>query len=214
MLLVRASRRRGERIPGTVLPPIGTKGTVLLVVLASLALMAWYALLVWESPLPRLLVGSAAIVATTMVVDSLRHGAFDRRAVVELRVDRGTGGQAAFQITAGGERVPVDVLLAYTGREEAIHASFGDVPGFARLRTLTVTFPANLVKDAKVWVHEVTPEQVSLALPAQIRVEQNGHFLLFDQVDPHGQVAVRLGNEPCEIRIGLAGDRGTVGTRQ
>ena len=103
VLLLVASRRKGEYLPGVayrfLAHPLLVAGAYLL----FLAILFIHGLVLWQSPLERggaLLVGAVMLGATAIMV---HRGAFVRRAVVELREDQRQGKQSVFNIVVAGQ---------------------------------------------------------------------------------------------------------------
>ena len=124
-LLLVASRRKGELVPGVSYRALGhplVVGGIYLLFLSNLFL---HGLVIWEHPLQRaggVLVGLLMLVVTAAMI---RRGAFGPRVVVELRQDRRRAGRSLLAIMAGGQPADAEVRL----RDDRRRAT---VPGLHR----------------------------------------------------------------------------------
>lgn len=200
MLLLAASRRRGEYAPGAVVRWFGRPivvGGVYLLFLLSIVL---HGTVIWNDPLQRL---AALLVATLMLgvtIAAIRRGAFRPRTVVELRVDRTTG-RAFFSLIAGGTPLSTDLWLHYSDDEQHLVAASGEVPAFAALQALTVQLPATPTYDLRVWAHAVTRTDRSEALPIYLELLHGAETQRIDVDEAGGQALLRLHGAGGRLRI-------------
>jgi hypothetical protein len=203
MLMLAASRRKGEYVPGVVWHFLGhplTVGCIYLIFLSGLFL---HGLVIWQDPLPRitaLLVGVLMIGVTFFFI---RQGAFTRRGVVELLVESNTAGQAVFNIVAAGKWLPADVCLRYRGHEQSLQAATGEIPNFSALHSVRFQLPATPARELKLWLHQVTPEGDSEGLPASVEIQWGDRQQEFDLSSANGQVVLPFNGEACQIEIGF-----------
>src|SRR5581483_1925179 len=100
-----------------------------------------HGLVIWQDPFQRaaaLLIGMAILVGTGVVI---HRGALRPRAVVEVRLDRRSGGKAAFSLVGNGRPLPSGVELRYDAREEHREAAEGTLDDFRALRAVEVALP-------------------------------------------------------------------------
>src|SRR5918999_3199709 len=109
VLLLVASRRKGEHVPETVHRLLSNPvllGSIYVLFLASIFL---HGLVIWSDPLQR---GLALLVGVMVLGITLAmRGALARRLVIELREDEGE--QVLFSVTAAGRPTASDVRLRY-----------------------------------------------------------------------------------------------------
>jgi hypothetical protein len=127
--------------------------------------------------------------------------------VVELRADGPAAGRAVFQVTAGGQLVPTEVRLDTVAGEQRLRAAEGALPALRELRAATFALPATGSRELKVWVHQLTEEDESLALPAELQVRRAGNTTQVALADTSGQAIVALDGAPAEARITLVDGR-------
>jgi len=209
VLLLIASRRKGEVVPGVVYRflghPLLTTGIYLLY-LTSLFL---HGLVIWENPGQRAVALSVGVMMLGVTIALVRRGSFAPRLVVELRQDQSEGGRALFNITVGGQSVPVAVRLGYPDSEKQHEAATGEIPAFSSLRYAKFQLPAIQARDLKVWAHKITPEGNSEGLPALLEVHRGHEKKDFDLKLSGGQVVLPLGGQACRLAITLPESRRT-----
>jgi hypothetical protein len=208
VLLLVASRRKGERVPGVIYRLLGNP--LLLAAIYALFLFSIFAhgLVIWEDPVQRggaLLVG-AMVIGMTIAV-TLR-GAFARRLILELREDQSEGEHALFSVTAAGRPAVTDVRLIYPEREQRYEAAAGEIPAFSSLRQATFRLGRDVDTTAttqlKVWGHKVTPEGDSEGIAGLLHVRQGEETKRFDLKLSKGQVVLPVAPGACQVDITLA----------
>jgi hypothetical protein len=203
VLLLAATRRKGDYVPGLVLRFLGNPivlGGIYLLFLGSIFV---YGLFIFEGIVERaatLLVGIAVLVVTLIM---LRRGALKKRAVVELREDQCPAGQNAFTATVNGQPVAAEVHLMYADGRAV--AAAGRLPAFSALRSATLDLPATGARELKAWAHRLTPEWRSEVLPARLSVQCGAQTSEFDLAPHGGQVILPITGEACRVEVAPAG---------
>jgi len=167
VLLLAASRRKGDLLPAVVYRVIGHPlllGAVYLLFLSGIWL---HGLVIWQNPGQRLAAVVCGLAVAIMTLLTVRRGAYLRRLVVQFRQKEGDE-QARFDIVAGGEAAVADVLAVDGQGEVAYRAASGQVPNAAALRRLTFQLTGTPAHEMKVWAHQVTREGTSTPLPAYL----------------------------------------------
>jgi len=173
VLLLVASRRKGENVPGLVLPFLAHPLVVGGIYLVAVGTLSLHGLFIWQDPFQRvvaLLVGGIVLVTTALM---LRKGAFVRRVVIEVRQDAAEVAQESgtFQVLdCGRAATQAMVWLDYTDGERVYHAASGTIAQFPALCSAKFHLPAPVSHELMVWVHRVTPEGQSENLPALLKV--------------------------------------------
>lgn len=167
MLLLAASRRKGDLLPAVVYRLIGHPLLVGAVYLLFLAGVWVHGLVIWQNPLERLAAVICGLSVLIMTVLALKTGAFRRRLVVQFRQNEGDE-QAMFSVVAGGEAAIADVVARNGQGDMAYHAACGQVLDAASLRRLTFQISDIPVHEVKVWAHKVELEGTSTPLPARL----------------------------------------------
>ena len=170
VLLIIASRRNGEYAPEPVRGYFGWPVLLALVLLVFLALLVAHATVIWTDPAQRVGAALAALAMVVIPVALVRNGAFVRRVTVEVRDDQGAG-SASFGILAGERVAPGRVRLDYGDHALEPETAVGEIPSLARLHRAVFELDREAPGErVKTWVHRVTPEGETEALPARARV--------------------------------------------
>jgi Tryptophan/tyrosine permease family len=207
VLLLVASRRKGERVPGVIYRFLGNPLLLAGIYVLFLSSILIHGLVIWEDPVQRggaLLVGAMVIGMTIAVALS---GAFAQRLIVELREDQTEGEQAHFSVTAAGRPAVTDVRLKYPEREQRYEAAAGEISAFSSLRQATFGPGKNAgatTAQLKVWAHKVTPEGDSEGIAGLLYVHQDGETRQFDLKLSKGQVVLPVAPGACQVDITLA----------
>jgi hypothetical protein len=203
VLLLAATRRKGDFVPGLVLKFLGHPVVLAGLYLVFLGSIFVYGLFIYEGIVERvvtLLVGSVVLVVTIIM---LHRGALDTRLVVELRQDMTPKGRHVFNVTAGGQPLTAEVRLGYGDSEQRLRAATGQVPAFDSLRCATFDLPAISARMLKVWVHRLTPEDTSEALSATLIVNCGAETQELDMKQCGGQAVLPLASGSCRVELTL-----------
>jgi len=203
VLLLAATRRKGDFVPSLVLKPLGHP-----IVLATLCLMfvgsiLVYGLFIYQGTVERVthLAGGVAVLLATAVL--LRRGALAERAVVELRHDPASSGWGVYRVMAGGRPAAAEVRLTYADGEERAVAAEGEIPACAILEAVAIFLPATGVRSLKVWAHEIDAEGHSAALPARVTVSDGSGPAGLDLAGSRGYGLLPVDGGPCVVEIRL-----------
>jgi len=167
VLLLAASRRKGDMLPEVVYRWAGHPlllGAVYLLFLGGIWL---HGLVIWQNPIQRLAAVVCGLLVLIMTVLTIKRGAFRRRLVVQFRQNEGDE-QAIFALVAAGEAAEADVVAASAQGDVAVRAASGLVPNAALLRRLTFQITGSPAHEIKVWAHQVAREGTSMPLAARL----------------------------------------------
>ena len=169
-LLLVASRRKGELVPGVLYRWLGHPwlvGGIYLLFIISLLL---HGSVIWTD-LPRRLVAlGVGGLLLGMTVWLVRRRVLAPRMVIELRHDQRKGRASGFVAATGGEPLMTTVRLRYGGSEQKLHAAGGTIPTFAALHSVCFQLPANCAGELKVGTYRITPEGETTALTGTLVV--------------------------------------------
>jgi len=204
MLMLAASRRKGDLVPGVAFRFLGhplVVGGVYLLFLVSIFL---HGALIWQDPAQRLAALFVGVAVLGMTFLCLRRGMLAPRIVVELRVERSAGERATFSVVASGRPVPADVCLQYDGGAQQSTAASGEVRAFASLQSLTFQLPATAARELKVWAHAISPDGSSEMLPVCLDVQAGAQAHRIDLRSCGGQAIVPLTGTPGAVQVTLS----------
>jgi hypothetical protein len=205
VLLLAASRRKGDSVPGTVYRLLGHPAFTWSVYGLSVANLFLHGLVIYRDIGTRACALVLGVVVLGVTARILRRGAFARRAVVELREDPREGGAGVLAITSGGRPLAAAVTLGRPEGEERLRTAGVSVPALAKLREVTVLVPAGGADEVKVWAHRVTATGTSEALPALVEIRAGAATRRFDLRLSNGQAVVATGGADCAVRLTLDG---------
>ncbi|HJZ46713.1 MAG TPA: hypothetical protein VKE41_06090, partial [Roseiflexaceae bacterium] len=201
ILMLAASRRKGEFVPGVTFGFLGHPLLVVGVYLLFLLSIFLHGALIWRDPPQRLAALLVGVAVLGMTLLCLRRGMLGPRVVVELRDDRRSEGQSFFAIMAGGQPAIADVHLYDIAGERHVTASSSQVTTFGALRSAIFELPPALPRELKVWAHTITPEGVSESLSVLLTLYEGDQQREFDLGRSDGQTLLHLAHESCRLEI-------------
>ncbi len=208
VLLLVASRRKGEYLPRLVHRLLGHPILLGCLYLLFLGNVLVHGLVIWQEPWLRagaVLIAAAVVAMTARMV---RQGTFSPRLNIEVREDKAEG-RAFFTITAGGQESTSNVTLKYRDSEQHLQASAGEIPAFSSLRHAVFEprpphDPRQTPHQLKVRVHKVTQEGDSEPIGGSITVQTRGETSRYDIMLAKGQITLPLTGATCRVDIELA----------
>ena len=103
-----------------------------------------------------------------------------------------------------GRPATAQVCLEHADGQREVRSATGEVPVGRTLRSATVQMPAGEAGELKVWVHRITPEWRSEALPGRLGVQCGDEAKVFDLAKCGGQAVLPIAGEACDLEITLA----------
>jgi amino acid permease len=205
VLLLIASRRKGDYVPRVVYRPLGHPvllGGLYLLFLGSLLL---HGLLIWKAPWLRVGAVLVAVGIVAMTVRMVIKGTFSRRLNIEVRDDPGQG-RTSFTVTANGREAASHVTLEYADGTRHLQTAVGEIPAFSSLRHAVfeprfVDRAGGSPRQLKVRIHRVTPDGDSEAIGGSLTVQTGGETKRFDIRLAKGQVILPIVDATCRVDI-------------
>jgi hypothetical protein len=203
ILLLLATRRKGEFVPAILVEWLGHPITVALLIFFFIGSIFLHSLLLWDSGPSRLfaLVGGVLILAATLTL--LRRGALTPRTVLGLHVDESFDGGGGIYTVQSGQPYPVTLGLDYRNRVPALVANDGNVPTLASLRQLRCVMAMGQICELKVWGRRTTVERQIISLVGSLVVSTGSRSKTYDLETTGGQVVVPVAGEECEVKLEL-----------
>jgi hypothetical protein len=201
VLVLAASRRKGEVVPGVVFRVLGQPWVVIPLYVLFNANLFLHGLVIWNNPMERVAALGFGTLMLGMTLVMIRRGAFRRRPVVEWRDDQRDASSAVFSVVANGQPLPVELQWGCADGEQYVQAATGDGPAFTTLREATFHLPPTAARELKVWVHTITPAGTSEPLPAQLEVHDGTEARQFDLTLSGGQVIVPFTGAACRVTL-------------
>lgn len=201
LLLLIATRRRGDYVPASAWP--GFEHPVILTVLF---LVFWGSVLVhglwiWTDPLPRFaaLLTSLGILVLTWRI--LRRGALRPLTVIEVRTNSDGSGNARFQIVRRGTLHTTALHVDRHSSSETRHEAEGEIAAIQQVNALLFHLPSHPSTALKIWLHTVSEIGHSTGLAARIALHEAGNRRDFTMQSSHGQLYIPLSGKSCQVEI-------------
>ncbi|HET8651410.1 MAG TPA: hypothetical protein VFM13_02450 [Gaiellaceae bacterium] len=170
ILLLAASRRKGDYVPGRVWGLLNHPVVSGALYALFTAMMFAYAIVLWDDPVPRLVAGAAGLVLLGMTARSIAAGAFRPQLVVELRTDD-RGERAIVNVTDGGRRVDAEVEVVCATERRRFRTGSVSALELQAVRSLSLPLRPSRAASLKVWLHRVAADGRSRPLAGELRVD-------------------------------------------
>ena len=205
MLMVVASRRKGDCAVGAVWRLVGHPVVATATSLFFLAALLLHGLVIWEDSYERgaaLLVAAAAALVAALAI---RRGAFRPRTVVELRVEPTAREPAIVNVVSAGQRTAATVRLAHREDGFVPRPPHQRAPDLGTLRAAVIELQPSPRTELKVWAHRLTPEGLSEGLPVVLMLENGIGSGRYDLALSGGVVIVPVSGGHQRLEILLSG---------
>ncbi|MFN8489934.1 MAG: hypothetical protein U0350_20275 [Caldilineaceae bacterium] len=201
VLLIVASRAKGEIVPGVVYRWLGKRWLVTSIYLLFMASIFIHGLVIWTDPLQRTIALITGVLLLGVTLWIVWRGAFQWRVVVELRKNENSGGQSAFAVVAGGQPMPTAVQLTYRTGVQQLQAASAEIQRFPALQAVSFHLLTAGAKELKVWAHQVTSAGESVGLNCALSVLDGPTSKAITLPPTSGQVLLPLTSESCQVEI-------------
>jgi hypothetical protein len=203
VLLLLASRRKGDCVPATVYRILGHPAVVGGVYLMAIANLFLHGLLIYRDAWSRGCALFFGLVVVALTTRMLRRGAFARRVVVELRDDARDDAGGTLAVIAGGHPLTADITVSRGERVEAHHATTVALGNLSKVTAVTVRLPRGVGREVKVWAHRLTRDGASEALAATVALVCRAERRCFDVGLSSGQALATVNGEESRVEIAL-----------
>jgi hypothetical protein len=200
-LLIVASRRKGEIVPGVSYRFVGHPLVVGVVYLLFLSNLLLHGIVIWDQPLQQLVAVLIGLLVLGMTGMMVRRRAFAPRAIIELRADHRRDASSLLAVTANGEPSKAEAQRLDAGGDWQL-SEVGELSDLASLRALRIDLPAGVAPELRVWAHTITPDGTDEALPTRVTVRDGRGANDLERAGS-GAVALRLDSGPCQVEITL-----------
>jgi hypothetical protein len=200
MLLLAASRRRGDRVPAAWVRALRGPVSMTLVGLAFLAGLLVQGLVIWQRPLERIAAALVSVLMIALTWMAVRRGSFRPQAIIEIR--RESSGRGGFAVLVDGRPQIADVTIAEDGHERTVKEAAGEFDRFTRLRAIAFELPPSMARELRVWVHGETSEGELEPIHSVVEVSDEDGARQVDA--PSGRAVVPIDGGPARLRILLS----------
>jgi amino acid permease len=201
MVLLAASRRRGEYVPKSVVRVLARPATIVGVAVVFFVAILVQGFVVWQRPGERALAAVAAGLMLVVIWLAWRRGSFRSQSVIEVR--REASGAGMLTVTVSGCPADTSIRVAENGSQREIHGSESRIDRFDAVRWASFDLPPSDARQLKVWVHGVTPEGDSEPIAAIVSLQSaaDGEGTRVGEGD--GAVHLELLDPPPTVRVTL-----------
>jgi hypothetical protein len=166
VLLLAATRRKGDFVPQVVYRLLGSPLVLAAIYLVFLAIIVIHAVFIWQDPLQQSGAWFVVLMVLVATMVMLRNGALRPRTVIELRADQRDQEPSWVALTSAGRPAKAEIMLRYADHEETFDTDRCEVSNSASLRFAQVQLRGNQAEELKIWTHQITPEGDSTPLAA------------------------------------------------
>jgi hypothetical protein len=206
MLLLAASRRRGEHVPKSVVRALSGPAAITGIAIVFFAAILVQGFVVWQRSGEHVLAAVAAGLMLVVIWLAWRRGSFQSQSVIEVR--REATGAGMLTVTVCGSPADTSIRVAEDGSQREIRGSESRLDRFDAVRWASFQLPPSDTRQLKVWVHAVTPEGDSEPIAATVSLEPatDGQGTRADEGD--GVVHLELSDPPPRVHVTLEGTGG------
>jgi amino acid permease len=158
VLLLAASRRKGECVPGGIWRFLNRRVVAVALYAFFAAALFLHGFVLWDDPVQRAVAVASGLVTLGATLLLLMRGSYRAQAVVELRAEGDERGPVVFNVTAAGRPAAADVHVDAFPEAADVTASSGELPPLSRLRSTTFRLSPSEVHAVKLWLHRVTAD--------------------------------------------------------
>jgi amino acid permease len=210
VLLLVASRRKGDYVPMMVHRALGHPVLLAGLYLVFLGSLLLHGLVIWEQPVLRAGALLVAVGIVVMTVRMLQKGTLSPRLNIELRDEQGRG--AWFTVTANGRESTTHVTLEYDSATRHLQSAAADIPAFSSLRRAVfeprfADSTRAIPRGVKTWVHRVTPEGDSEPISGSVTVRTGRETKRFAPDLARGPVTLPVIDAACRVDVELTETR-------
>lgn len=170
VLLVMASRKKAEIVPGSVIRFIGHPVFVAAVYVLFLGNILVHSAFIWDNPVQVAGGWILSVVVLLTTVQIFRRKSFVPRMVLEVRDSRAALESPRISLIYSGKVSDVAIEITEKNGNQYKLDTMGKVPDFTQIQTVHVEFAEHPLADIRVWVHRLTEDLLSVGLEAECRV--------------------------------------------
>lgn len=208
VLLLASCRRKGMSVPRGRWGALTHPALLAPLYLLFLGVLVLHGVIHWHGLPGRVSALMIAALTLAATIRMARRGSFAPGVVVELREDLRPGAHPVFRVMADGRPAPAAVRLAYAegspDGERHLEAASGEIPEFSTLQSAEFGLPATGARELRVWVHRVTPEGDSEAVPALVEMHSGDAVHRSDLGLLGGEARLPFPGDACRVRITLS----------
>jgi hypothetical protein len=179
ILLLIASRHKGELIPEVVIKKLDRPFILAGIYIIFLGILLVHGLFIWEGAIAKLAALMAACLALGATLITIYAGALTTRTVIELREETNSR-KTFFNVTAKGKPQSANISLCYGDREQQYQDSSVEVDSLSLLRYAICQLPTRGKEELKIWTHRRNISGNYESLPTLLEVYRGDKKMQFD----------------------------------
>ena len=179
VLLLIASRRKGELIPSMVIQKLDRPWLLAGIYSLFVAILLIHGLFIWHNAIARFSALAVTVLALGATIATIHAGALTPRTVVELRGDNNPR-KTILNVTTGGKPQAAKIDLGYGDRELQYRDSAVEINSKSKLRYAVFQLSAREKKELKIWAHRRNANGDYESLPSLLEVYRGGQKMQFD----------------------------------
>lgn len=203
VLMLAASRRKGEYAPGRVFRLFGNPVVLVGIYLLFLSGLIVYGLFIYRELLTRVPVLLVAAFIPFLTIWIVRNKGFSRRTAIELRWAGEKEGRSLFQIMSGGKPFEADISLIYGDRVKILRSSGGSLENANELKSAAFTIPVHGAEELKILAYSVTEDGSSSPLDSSVEVSGQGGTKCFDLKLTNGSLLMPIDGNSYRVTFTL-----------
>lgn len=200
VLLLIASRRKGEILPGKVTKFFDHPMVLGGIYSFSLLILLLHGLFIWEHSLARISALSVTVFSLGATVVMLKTGAFIPRTVVEIRENSEQSGQSEITITSGGKPKIINMILKYETGNKEYETTSKAIPSLSSLRYVSFQLPTKKLGELRVWIHPNNRQDDWTYAPPIFEIHQE-RKMQFDLKLFGGNILLPLSSQKCWCKL-------------
>jgi len=204
ILMLTASRRKGDYMPKRSFGFLGAVPVLILVYLIYLGGVFFYGLFIWDDPFQRIVAVGMGFVILIVTFLVFKQGAFVSRAVLELRFDTSDNTETAtLAVVDKGKLVSSNLRVIYANTEKNICGFQVEIPSCKEVKNIIVEFPPLSSKELKIWIHRVTLEGNSEPVSASVNIKTDNDEEVVQLDMALGQIIKPISPHISKLEISL-----------
>ena len=209
ILLLIASRRKGEILLGRVIKILNCSWLLGIIYSLSVLIILAHGLFIWENPLARMSALGVTALSVTIAAIVLLREAFISRTVIELVEDR-KNQHSLLKITSEGKPQTAKIRLGYAEGEQSYHAASVEIPTLSSLRYAILEFPTQKLNELRVQGYSKNYNNSSVNLPLILELDREQQKLRYNLELFGGRVLLPLRSERCWCKLEFAATKKTI----
>lgn len=199
ILLLVATRRKGDYVPALVSRLIGNRALLLLLYVIYVSLIFAYAFVIWQTTSERIITFVAGVAVIAVTAAALRPQNLKHRLVLEVQINEAHPADSSVNLIESGKVRTAPISLIDTQNNETYSAA-PCTTDLTAVGAIALSITPVTAQEFKVWVHHITEAGSSVNHTYTFNVDGQLHSIQNGSVLFPCQPGI-----PLELRINLTG---------